>query len=108
MNKGQAVFRTYTTLGRCLSALPEPVALGLGDVVGDVLYRVRHEHRAQVSANLERVLGADGDDAQVVDRWARRSFRAYARYWVEGARLPGTGSDEVCTTSTTAWPAAKG
>jgi len=95
MDKGQVVFRTYTTLGRCLSALPEPVALGLGNVVGDVLYRVRHEHRAMVSANLHRVLGADGDDARVVDRWARRSFRAYARYWVEGARLPGTGSDEV-------------
>jgi KDO2-lipid IV(A) lauroyltransferase len=95
MNKGQAVFRTYTTLGRCLSALPEPVALGLGNVVGDVLYRVRHEHRAMVTANLCRVLGADSDDADVVDRWARRSFRAYARYWVEGARLPGTGPDEV-------------
>ena len=95
MDKGQVVFRTYTTLGRCLSALPEPVALGLGNVVGDVLYRVRHEHRAMVSANLHRVLGADGDDARVVDRWARRSFRAYARYWVEGARLPGTGSNEV-------------
>jgi len=33
--------------------------------------------------------------AQLLDRWARRSFRAYARYWVEGARLPGTSSDEV-------------
>jgi len=108
LGKGQAVFRTYTTLGRCLSALPEPVALGLGNVVGDVLYRVRHEHRAMVSANLQRVLGADGDDARVVDRWARRSFRAYARYWVEGARLSSTSSWTDCTTSATVWPAATG
>ena len=95
MDKGHAVFRTYTTLARCIAALPEPVAIGLGHAVGDVLYRVRHEHRAMVSANLRRVLGADGDDDLVVDRWARRSFREYARYWVEGARLPGIPPDEV-------------
>ena len=95
MDTGRAVFRTYTTLARCISALPEPVALGLGRTVGDVLFRVRHEHRAMVTANLRRVLGADGDDTAVLDRWARRSFQEYARYWVEGARLPGTGPDEV-------------
>ena len=95
MDTGQVVFRTYTTLGRCIAALPEPVALGLGNVVGDVLYRVRHEHRAMVKANLVRVLGSHGGDAELLDRWARRSFRAYARYWVEGARLPNTSPDEV-------------
>jgi len=95
MDTGQVVFRTYTTLGSCIAALPEPVALGLGNVVGDVLYRVRHEHRAMVRANLARVLGAGAGDAQLLDRWARRSFRTYARYWVEGARLPGTSPEEV-------------
>jgi len=95
MDKGQVVFRTYTTLGRCIAALPEPVALGLGNVVGDVLYRVRHDHRAMVTANLRRVLGADEDDTEVLDRWARRSFRSYARYWVEGARLPLIGPEQV-------------
>ena len=88
MNKGQAVFRTYTTLGRCLAALPEPVALGVANVVGDVLFEVRGDQRRMVSANLRRVLGADaGRPTPLLDRWARRSFRAYARYWVEGARL---------------------
>lgn len=95
MDKGQAVFRTYTTLARCIAALPEPVAMGLGAAVGEVLYRVRHEHRAQVTANLVRALGADEDDTAVLDRWARRSFREYARYWVEGARLPGINPAEV-------------
>jgi len=98
VNKGQAVFRTYTTLGRCLSAVPEPVALSVANVVGDALYRVRGEHRRMVSNNLRRVLGADADDpddAVVLDRWARRSFRAYARYWVEGARLGRTSPVEV-------------
>ncbi len=52
MDTGQVVFRTYTTLGSAIAALPEPLALGLGNVVGDVLYRVRHEHRIMVKANL--------------------------------------------------------
>jgi KDO2-lipid IV(A) lauroyltransferase len=95
VDTGQVVFRTYTTLGSAIAALPEPLALGLGNVVGDVLYRVRHEHRIMVKANLRRVLGAGGGDDQLLDQWARRSFRAYARYWVEGARLPGTSPDEV-------------
>ena len=95
MDKGQLVFRTYTTLGSAIAAVPEPVALGLGTLVGDVLYRVRHEHRDMVKANLRRVLGSDGGDDRLLDRWARRSFRTYARYWVEGARLPSRSSDEV-------------
>ena len=85
-----SVFRTYTTLGRCLAALPEPVALGVANLVGDVLFHVRTDQRDMVSANLRRVLGADAGDRATLDRWAHRSFRAYARYWVEGARLATT------------------
>jgi phosphatidylinositol dimannoside acyltransferase len=95
VNKGQAVFRTYTTLGRCLAALPQPVALGVANVVGDVMFKVRHRHREMVIGNLRRVLDADDSDAVVLDRWARRSFRAYARYWVEGAQLGSTSPIEV-------------
>jgi lauroyl/myristoyl acyltransferase len=95
VNKGQAVFRTYTLLGRVLAALPEPVALGVANRVGDVLYRVRGDQRRMVTNNLRRVVGGDESDAAVLDRWARRSFRTYARYWVEGARLPSMSSVEV-------------
>src|SRR5665213_393207 len=95
MDKGQVVFRTYTTLGSAIAALPEPLALGLGNMVGEVLYRVRHEPRAMVKANLRRVLGSEGGDAQLLDQWAKRAFRAYARYWVEGARLPSTSPAAV-------------
>jgi KDO2-lipid IV(A) lauroyltransferase len=94
VDKGRAVFRTYTTLAKALSALPEPVALGMGNVVGDALYRLRPGPRATVAANLRRVLGPEAD-ADELDLWAKRAFRAYARYWVEGARLPGTPTDEV-------------
>jgi phosphatidylinositol dimannoside acyltransferase len=95
VNKGQAVFRTYTTLGRVLSAMPEPAALAVASLAGDVLFRVRGDQRRMVSNNLRRVIGADGSDTEVLDRWARRSFRAYARYWVEGARLATTSPAEV-------------
>jgi KDO2-lipid IV(A) lauroyltransferase len=98
VNKAQLVFRTYRTLGRCLSALPEPMALGVANAVADVRFQVRADQRRMVSENLRRVLGADADDPDDVaalDRWARRSFRAYARYWVEGARLGRTSPIEV-------------
>ncbi len=89
------VFRTYTTLARCLAALPEPVALSLANRVGDVLFSVRADQREMVTANLRRVLDAGQDDQALLDRWAHRSFRAYARYWVEGARLGRTSPAEV-------------
>ena len=41
-----------------------------------------------------RVVGRDIDQPSL-DRWSRRAFRAYARYWVEGARLPSTPRREV-------------
>jgi KDO2-lipid IV(A) lauroyltransferase len=87
-------FRTYSTLGHALAAVPEPVALGIAGLVGDVLHQVRHEHRRTVEANLRRVVGRDIDQ-ESLRRWSRRSFRAYARYWVEGARLPSTSRREV-------------
>lgn len=95
MTKGQVLFRTYSGLGRCLAALPEPVALGVASLVGSAMFHVRHQQRAMVSNNLRRVLDADASDEAILDRWAHRSFRAYARYWVEGARLGATPRQEV-------------
>ena len=94
MNKDRAVFRLYTTLGRALGALPEPLALWAAARVGDVMFVVRRQHREMITRNLRRVLGGDTDDA-VLDLWARRAFGAYARYWVEGARLGSTPMSEV-------------
>ncbi len=94
MNKDRAVFRLYTTLGRALGALPEPLALWAAARVGDVMFVLRRQHREMITRNLRRVLGGDLDDA-VLDLWARRAFGAYARYWVEGARLGSTPMSEV-------------
>jgi KDO2-lipid IV(A) lauroyltransferase len=78
-----------------LAAMPEPAALAVASLAGDVLFRIRGDQRRMVSNNLRRVIGADASDTEVLDRWARRSFRAYARYWVEGARLATTSPVEV-------------
>ncbi|MBV8463216.1 MAG: hypothetical protein JO368_07980, partial [Acidimicrobiales bacterium] len=98
MPRSRLAFRTYTTLGRVLSAVPEPVALGGAGLVGEALYRLRADQRAMVAANLRRVVGGEPGnpaDAAVLDRWAQRAFHAYARYWVEGARLGATPRREV-------------
>jgi lauroyl/myristoyl acyltransferase len=94
VNKGRVVFHLYTSLGRALGALPEPVALWAAARVGDVMFVLRRQHRDMITRNLRRVLGGDMDDA-ALDLWARRAFGAYARYWVEGARLGTTPMSEV-------------
>lgn len=94
MNKDRAVFRLYTVLGRAIGALPEPVALWAAGRVGDVLFVVRRGHREMITRNLRRVLGGAEDDASL-EIWAKRAFGAYARYWVEGARLGTTPVSEV-------------
>ena len=91
---------TYRALGRRASALPEPVATAAAVVAGEVMARRPTGPEALRADHLRRVLAQDSPvvapDPAVVERWTRRAFRAYARYWVEGARLPATPPGEVC------------
>jgi phosphatidylinositol dimannoside acyltransferase len=95
----RAIYLTYRALGAGMQSLPEPAAAAAAAVAGEALARTRPAVRAIRARNLERVLSSTSPgvapDPAVVDRWVRRSFRAYARYWLEGARLPATGRDEV-------------
>ena len=95
MNKGQAVFRTYTTLGACLAALPEPVAMAMANRVGDVLFRCAPTSGTWCRPTSGGCWMPARPTTRSLDRWAHRSFRAYARYWVEGARLGRTAPAEV-------------
>jgi len=78
--------------------MPEAAANGVAAVAGEVLARRRGGARPTVERNMVRVLSAGSSvppDADLVQRWASRAFRSYARYWVEGARLPSTPTAQV-------------
>jgi len=98
-SKTRATYAVYRTLGTLLDALPEPAAAGAAAVVGEIMARRRNGPRDISARHLTRVLASSSPvvepDPELVRRWSRRAFRAYARYWVEGARLPATSVAEV-------------
>lgn len=90
--RGLATYLAYRLSGAGLGALPEPVAAAAAATVGSVMARrsignlgLRERHVARVLASSSPGVAPD---PEVVRRWALRSYRSYARYWVEGARLP--------------------
>jgi KDO2-lipid IV(A) lauroyltransferase len=97
--RAKSTYLTYRSLGTALQLLPEPAAQAAAAVVGEVMARRRAGPRVLRAHHLDRLLASSSPavapDPAVVERWARRSFRAYARYWVEGARLPAAGRAEV-------------
>lgn len=96
------VFATYRLLGFVVSRLPESVAYGVGFLGGLLMYYVSGS-RAMVERHVRRVLGDELDGSQggslaksaYVRRWVRRSFTSYARYWIEGARLPTCAPSKI-------------
>lgn len=94
-----AVYLAYRLGGAGISVLPEPVSSLLASGVGTALARRPHGDLAMRERHIARMLAwsspAATPDPGVVHRWALRSYRSYARYWVEGARLPTTPASEV-------------
>lgn len=97
--RGLATYAVYRVSGAALCTLPEPVASSIASTVGAMMARrpggtlpVRQRHIARVLASTSPAVEPH---PAVVRRWAVRSYRSYARYWVEGARLPATGPAEV-------------
>jgi len=97
--QGRGTYLLYRYLGMAMASLPEPVVAPLAGVVGDLLARRDSFPRRMARRHLETVLGSRSSgvpvDPELLDRLVRRSFRAYARYWMEGARLPRTPPAEV-------------
>lgn len=91
-------YLVYRAVGAAITVVPEPVVDVAAELIGTAMGRwsgsldLRCRH-------IERVLASDSaevaPDPEVVLRWARRSYRSYARYWVEGALLPSTPIDRV-------------
>jgi lauroyl/myristoyl acyltransferase len=73
---------------------PEPVAVAGARAVSALLGLVRADERAMYARHLSRVVGPGLADRDV-RRWTKRAFASYARYWVEGARLPALPASEI-------------
>jgi lauroyl/myristoyl acyltransferase len=101
--RAQLKFRTYTTLAAALRNAPEPVGRAVAAVVGEVMAMKKGETQDLATAHLRRVLSHSSNatdtalDPVALRRLTRRAYRAYARYWVEGARLPALSRDLVCS-----------
>ncbi len=97
--QGRGTYLLYRYLGTAMASLPEPVVAPLAAVVGDVLARRDSFPRRMARRHLAAVLASRSAgvpvDEELLDRMVRRSFRSYARYWMEGARLPRTSAGEV-------------
>ena len=78
---------------RLARALPEPVALAVGDTAARLSSRVTPERRRLAARNLCRV---DPDlRGWRLHRSVSRLFESYGRYWVESFRLPGTSLADI-------------
>lgn len=97
--RSRLVYLVYRSLGVAMRAVPEPVAASAAAVVGEILAARRGPAWDQRARHMRRVLASTSPEVRpdpgVVRRWTRRAFRAYARYWLEGARLPSTGIAQV-------------
>jgi phosphatidylinositol dimannoside acyltransferase len=89
---------TYRSLGFAMGHAPEPVAYGAAGIVSRFMARgatlSMHERHMRRLLASECPVGVEPDPA-LVRRWSKRSFRSYARYWADGARLPYVGEAEV-------------
>ena len=88
--------------------LPERPQIALAELAGDLWYRRTPERAAQARRNLARVAEwlaanergtplarAAADDPRALERLVRLAYRHAARYYLEVARTPGMGGDEV-------------
>jgi phosphatidylinositol dimannoside acyltransferase len=97
----RTTYVAYRSLAEALRRLPEPAANVGALTVGQALYYLNGPARRMSHQHMERVLrsevieGSAPPDHELVRRLSQRSFRTYARYWLEGARLPHTDLSTV-------------
>ena len=84
---GRLTYLTYRAAGTALAHLPEPAAAAAANAGALVMTVLARRPAAMYARHLRRVVGGQLSDAEV-RAWTRRAFRNYARYWMEGARLP--------------------
>ena len=98
--RATAKYVTYKGLADAMGHLPEPVARAAVSCVVRTMAWWGGEALAMNERHLRRVLASEcvpgvEPDAALVHRLSRRSYQAYGRYWLDGARLPYTPPDVV-------------
>jgi len=96
--RARVTFLTYTGLAAFLRRAPEPIAHFVASTVAVALVWRRGMATRMRTDHLRRVLRdtpASDPDQKLLERMTREAYRAYARYWVEGARLPVTPAELV-------------
>jgi phosphatidylinositol dimannoside acyltransferase len=83
----------YRGLGTAMGRLPEGVSTAVALGVSRTMGRIGGPNLAMNERHMRRVLGSEcvngvTPDPDLVRRWSRRTYAAYARYWVDGSRLP--------------------
>ncbi len=90
---------TYRGLATAMGRLPEPLARGAAGGVARVMSRRGGPALAMNERHVRRVLESESAgvvaDPALVRRVSRRTYVQYARYWVDGARLPYTSPGVV-------------
>jgi lauroyl/myristoyl acyltransferase len=81
----QLVYVAYVVGSRLAQALPERVAYAAAELLGALAARTSRK-RAVVERNLARITGLMPGSTEL-HRLVERSFRSYARYWLETFRL---------------------
>jgi len=98
--RGTVKYLTYRGLAAAMGHVPEPLARV---IVGGVTRAMSCRESAALAMNeqhMRRLLASECEegvlpDRDLVRRWSRRSFVEYGRYWIDGARLPYTGTAEI-------------
>ncbi len=93
-------YQTYRRLGEAMSHMPGPLAHSVARGVARVIAWRGGEALDMNQRHMRRVLASEcpegvEPDADLVRRWSRRSFGAYASYWADGARLPSVDPKDV-------------
>ncbi len=81
-------------LSHMAHTLPEPVAVRLGDIMGDTLFRCSARYRQVALKNLRWAFREEWTEDQI-HRAARETFRNFGRSAVEFLRMPVMSDDEV-------------
>ena len=90
----RAPYLAYRGAAMVASAMPRPVAALTADGLGLVMARSMEGRRRMLERHLRRVHG-DALSEVALQREVRRTFRSYARYWMESFRLGQTAAEEL-------------